>query len=82
MSNIFDALQRAELENSGRNGPSLAVASELLQEAEQKLRASGTLIEPPPPPPTVTVTADAFDVDPAAPLEDLERCPVLSVAIR
>ncbi len=78
MSNIFDALQRAELENSGAEGPSLAVATELLQAAEQKLRASGTLIEPPPP----VVTADAFDVDPAAPLEDLERCPVLSVAIR
>lgn len=78
MSNIFDALQRAELENSGAEGPSLAVATELLQAAEQKLRASGTLIESPPP----VVTADAFDVDPAAPLEDLERCPVLSVAIR
>jgi capsular exopolysaccharide synthesis family protein len=78
MSNIFDALQRAELENSGAEGPSLAVATELLQAAEQKLRHSGTLIEPPPP----VVTADAFDVDPAAPLEDLERCPVLSVAIQ
>ena len=78
MSNIFDALQRAELENSGAEGPSLAVATELLQVAEEKLRASGTLIEAPPP----ALTADAFDVDPAAPLEDLERCPVLSVAIR
>jgi len=76
MSNIFDALQRAEVENSGAEGPSLSLATELLQAAEQKLRNSGAFVEPPP------VARDAFDADPAAPLEDLERCPFLSASIQ
>jgi capsular exopolysaccharide synthesis family protein len=75
MSNIFDALQRAELENSGSEGPTLALASELLQAAEQKLRDSAPIVEQP-------ANRDAFDTDPAAPLEDLERCPVLAVSLR
>jgi protein-tyrosine kinase len=75
MSNIFDALQRAELENSGSEGPTLALASELLQAAEQKLRDSAPIVEQP-------ANRDAFDSDPAAPLEDLERCPVLAVSLR
>lgn len=75
MSNIFDALQRAELENSGSEGPTLALASELLQAAEQKLRDSAPIAEQP-------ANRDAFDTDPAAPLEDLERCPVLAVSLR
>ena len=40
MSNIFDALQRAEGENAGSDGPGFAVATELLQSAEQKVRES------------------------------------------
>ncbi len=75
MSNIFDALQRAELENSGAEGPTLTIASELLQAAEQKLRDSGAIVDQP-------VLRNALDSDPAAPLEDMERCPVLSVSIR
>jgi capsular exopolysaccharide synthesis family protein len=75
MSNIFDALQRAELENSGSEGPTLALASELLQAAEQKLRDSAPIVEQP-------ANRDAFDTDPAAPLEDLEHCPVLPVSLR
>ena len=76
MSNIFDALQRAELENSGSEGTTtLAFASELLQAAEQKLRDSAPTVEQP-------AHRDAFDTDPAAPLEDLERCPVLAVSLR
>jgi protein-tyrosine kinase len=101
MSNIFDALQRAELENSGGEKLTFSLATELLQAAEQKLRDSGTLIEQPVVEgaapaalPNAVRTAvstaahaahpglDAFDVDPAAPLEDLERCPVLSVSIQ
>ena len=78
MSNIFDALQRAELENSGAEGPSLAVATELLQAAEQKLRVSGQIVEQP----VIPIRENAFDSDPAAPLQDLERCPVVSVSIR
>jgi capsular exopolysaccharide synthesis family protein len=75
MSNIFDALQQAELENSGSEGPTLALASELLQAAEQKLRDSAAIIEQP-------ANRDAFDTDPAAPLEDLEHYPVLPVSLR
>src|SRR6202041_268533 len=75
MSNIFDALQRAELENSGSEGPTLVLASELLQAAEQKLRESAAVPEKP-------ANRDAFDTDPAAPLEDLEHCPVLPVSLR
>ncbi|HWO31344.1 MAG TPA: CpsD/CapB family tyrosine-protein kinase [Candidatus Acidoferrum sp.] len=75
MSNIFDALQRAELENSGSEGPTLALASELLQAAEQKLRDCAAIVEQP-------ANRDAFDTDPAAPLEDLEHCPVLPVSLR
>src|SRR5580700_2937138 len=75
MSNIFDALQRAELENSGSEGPTLALASELLQAAEQKLRDFAAIVEQP-------AHRDAFDTDPAAPLEDLEHCPVLPVSLR
>ncbi|MFZ0294319.1 MAG: CpsD/CapB family tyrosine-protein kinase [Candidatus Sulfotelmatobacter sp.] len=75
MSNIFDALQRAELENSGAEGPTLTIATELLQAAEQKLRDSGAIIDQP-------ALGNAFDSDPAAPIEDLERCPVLSVTLQ
>jgi capsular exopolysaccharide synthesis family protein len=75
MSNIFDALQRAELENSGAEGPTLTIATELLQAAEQKLRDSGAIIDQP-------ALGNAFDSDPAAPVEDMERCPVLSVTVR
>jgi capsular exopolysaccharide synthesis family protein len=75
MSNIFDALQRAELENSGSEGPTLTLASELLQAAEQKLRDSAPIVEQ-------RANRDAFDSDPAAPLEDLEHCPVLPVSLR
>jgi capsular exopolysaccharide synthesis family protein len=75
MSNIFDALQRAELENSGSEGPTLTLASELLHAAEQKLRDSAPIVEQP-------ANRDAFDSDPAAPLEDLEHCPVLPVSLR
>jgi len=76
MSNIFDALQRAEAENSGAEGPGLALATELLRSAEQKMRDSALNAEQRP-------CADAFDSNPPAPAtEDMERCPVLRVSIR
>jgi capsular exopolysaccharide synthesis family protein len=78
MSNIFDALQRAEAENAGAEGPglSLSLATELLRSAELKLRESAPTLEQP--------SVDAFDANPPAPVstEDVERCPVLSVSIR
>jgi capsular exopolysaccharide synthesis family protein len=78
MSNIFDALQRAESENTGAGGPSnssLALATELLQAAELKVR--GTALREPQP------SVEAFDANPPAPTapDGLDRCPLLAAAI-
>lgn len=77
MSNIFDALQRAEAESAGAESPGLLLAPELLQAAEQKMRGSALNVEQPP-------SFDTFEASPAAPAstEDLERRPVLPVSIR
>src|SRR5579864_6606407 len=76
MSNIFDALQRAEIDSSGSEGPGLALATELLRSAEQKMSASALEVEP-------QLSADAFDANlPAPAREDIERCPILGVSIR
>jgi len=77
MSNIFDALQRAELEGSGDHTSTLTLATELLQAAERKLRDSGAIVEPPAAP----VNENAFDSAPSSPLGDLDRCPVVKVSI-
>src|ERR1700692_377707 len=77
MSNIFDALQRAELEGSGDHASTLSLATELLQAAERKLRDSGAIVEQAASP----ASEDAFDSAPSSPLGDLERCPVLPVSI-
>jgi capsular exopolysaccharide synthesis family protein len=95
MSNIFDALQRAELESSGENTSTLTLATELLQAAEQKLRDSGPILRDSgpivrdsapmieePASPAREARDDAFDSNPPAPLDDLDRCPVLPVLIR
>ena len=44
MSNIFDALQRAETESSGREGS--ALVTELLESAELKIRGASLKVEP------------------------------------
>jgi capsular exopolysaccharide synthesis family protein len=77
MSNIFDALQRAEAENAGAEGSGLSLATELLRSAELKLRESTLNVEQQP-------NVDAFDANPPVPAstEDVERCPVLPVSIR
>lgn len=79
MSNIFDALQRAELEGSDGKNSTLTLATELLQAAEQKLRDSGAIL---PEPPAVPASDDSFDPAPSASLDELDRCPVLPVSIR
>ena len=79
MSNIFDALQRAELEGSDGKSSTLTLATELLQAAEQKLRASGAIL---PEPPATPASDDSFDPGPSAPQDELDRCPVLPVSIR
>jgi capsular exopolysaccharide synthesis family protein len=73
MSNIFDALQRAELETSGDKEYTLTLATELLQAAEQKLRESAAVVEPPAPP----AGFDSFDLSGSTPAEDLDRFPVV-----
>jgi capsular exopolysaccharide synthesis family protein len=78
MSNIFDALQRAESESSGAKNSTLTLATELLQAAEQKLRDSGVIVEPPASP----ASAHSFEPTPSGPLDELDRCPVLPVSIR
>src|ERR1700726_2531796 len=77
MSNIFDALQRAESEIVGTNSPTFSLATELLQAAEQKMRGSALSVEQHP-------SIEAFDAAPPVPAStaDLERCPVLPVSIR
>jgi capsular exopolysaccharide synthesis family protein len=77
MSNIFDALQRAEGENVADDGSGLLLATELLQAAEQKMGRSALSVAPSP-------SFESFDTDPPAQssTEGLERCPVLSVSIR
>jgi capsular exopolysaccharide synthesis family protein len=77
MSNIFDALQRAEGGNTGADGSGLLLATELLQAAEEKMRGSALSVEQQP-------SIEAFDANPPTPAstEDIERCPVLAVSIR
>jgi capsular exopolysaccharide synthesis family protein len=77
MSNIFDALQRAEGGSAAADGSGLLLATDLLQAAEQKMRGSGLSVEQEP-------NIEAFDADPRTPAstEDIERCPVLAVSIR
>src|ERR1039458_4632290 len=77
MSNIFDALQRAESERSDSKSSTLTLATELLEAAEQKLRDSGAILEPP----ARSASDPSLDSTPAAPLDELERCPILPVSI-
>jgi capsular exopolysaccharide synthesis family protein len=77
MSNIFDALQRAESEGAGAKSSTLTLATELLQAAEQKLRDSGAIPEPAPSP----ASDDSFASNPSSPLEDMDRFPDLPVSI-
>ena len=77
MSNIFDALQRAEGMNVADDASGLLLATELLQAAEQKMRRSALSVAQSP-------SFESFDANPPAPAstEDLERCPMLAVSIR
>ena len=91
MSHIFDALQRSESELSGTEDSSFAVATELLQKAEEKMRvaagnerAAATALELP------GFDSSSFDrsqpersssdQDPLFPV-NLEQCPSLAVAV-
>ena len=92
MSNIFDALQRAESENAGAESPTFSLATELLQVAERKMRESALNVEQLGTEERPTVDSLDSNAPAAAPTEDveredleredLERCPVLPVSIR
>jgi capsular exopolysaccharide synthesis family protein len=74
MSNIFDALQRAETESSGHEAS--AVATELLEFAEMKMREAGSKVV------ELSSRADECESNPPTAVgDDIERCPVLSVSI-
>src|SRR5271165_4478335 len=82
MSHIFDALQRSESELSGTEASSFSVATELLQAAEEKMRAAvakdkdqAVVVASEPDP-----SNSSSDQDPFFPV-DLQQCPRLSVAV-
>ena len=75
MSNIFDALQRAETESSSTQGSTLSLATDLLEAAEQKFRHFAT------PEPAAISKVESSDSPPSSPLEGLDLCPVLPVSI-
>src|ERR1700692_4649004 len=77
MSNIFDALQRAESEGSDGKSSTLTLATELLQAAEQKLRDSGAILEP-----TDRPASESLERTPSVLLEEWDRWPILPVSIR
>lgn len=76
MSHIFDALQRSESESSGTGASSFSLATELLQAAEEKMRAAST---------SVPAAVDRREHSSAEPVPSfpigLEQCPCLSVSV-
>jgi capsular exopolysaccharide synthesis family protein len=84
MSHIFDALQRSESEHSESEASSFAMATELLQAAEEKMRAASPdgRSGAPAADRTSETGTDPSRVDPNPSFPaDLERCPCLSVSI-
>ena len=77
MSNIFDALQRAEAEDAGIASPTVCLATELLQAAEQKMRGAPALNVKQP-------AFDSFDTNPteSRSTDTVDRFPVLAISIR
>jgi capsular exopolysaccharide synthesis family protein len=76
MSHIFDALQRSESERSGTETSSFSLATELLQAAEEKMRAADRNV----PAAVAEVDGRSFEAAPSFPI-GLEQCPSLSVSI-
>ena len=82
MSNIFDALQRAESESAGSKGATFSLATELLQAAERKMRESALNVEELSAEQRSAVDSFHSNVPTALPGEDVERCDTLPVSIR
>ena len=86
MSNIFDALQRAESESAGSKGATFSLATELLQAGEKKMRESALKVEQlsaAQPHTADSIGSNGLTASPAEDLdrEDVERCPELPVSI-
>ena len=73
MSNIFDALQRAESERAGSKGLTFSRATELLQAAERKMRESALNVEELSAEQRGAVDSFHSNVPTALPGEDVER---------
>jgi capsular exopolysaccharide synthesis family protein len=83
MSHIFDALQRSEAETSGSKTSSFALATELLQAAEEKMRTADRVAERADrnaPAAAGELDGRSFEAAPSFP-SGLEQCPTLSVSI-
>jgi capsular exopolysaccharide synthesis family protein len=70
MSHIFDALQRSEAEGSGSEPSSLNVATELLQAAEEKMRAADK-----------GARERSLSPSPSESFDRLDQCPTLPVIV-
>ncbi len=82
MSNLFDALQRAESESIGSDSSTFSLATELLQAAEKKMRESALNVEELGAEQRPIVDSFDSNAPTASPAEDLERCTVLPVSIQ
>jgi capsular exopolysaccharide synthesis family protein len=70
MSHIFDALQRSESQRSGTEPSSFAIATDLLEAAEEKMRHANGQDQ-----------SISFDQDPPLSADLLDQCPPLPVSI-
>jgi capsular exopolysaccharide synthesis family protein len=74
MSHVFDALQRSESERAGAKGPAFALATELLEVAEQNGHKPGANGKH-------DADADVLESDVLSTGDELDECPVLTAFI-
>src|SRR5258708_30904927 len=82
MSNIFDALQRAESENGGAERPMFSLATDLLQAAQQSVRDTACNTHHTEIPEPFDLRDPVVDLSASESIEDVDRCPVLPVSIQ
>jgi capsular exopolysaccharide synthesis family protein len=80
MSNIFDALQRAETETAGAESPSISIAMELLEAAESRFIGAGLKETPEVPDKQQRPTLGQFDNSPQLAVSIREENHLVSVA--
>jgi len=74
MSHVFDALQRSESERAGAKAPSFALATQLLEVAEQKGHRPGVNSEH-------DADSEILDTDYSSTGDEIDECPVLTAFI-